>query len=168
MCLVRTALAAAALMAVLVGIVNADTTMTEPAVAPAEAVPSANLDRILSDVVPLSGIIAVFGTIVLLTAIPLMLGYRKEVLRHRTMREMVDQHQPIPPQLLSSNRLPRSDLRRGITLIATGLGLALFFTLFSGLASFSGLWAVGLIPGLIGVGHLVVWKLERKSGNGDV
>jgi len=172
MCLVRTTLVAAMLMALLVGIVNADTTAAEPAAeAPAvqaavPSAPSADLDRVLKDIIPLSGIVAVFGTIILLTAIPLVLGYRKEVLRHKTIREMVDQHTAVPPELLQDARMPKSDLRRGVTLVAAGLGIGLCCALFRGLAGIEGLWAVGLVPACIGAGHLLVWKLEQKKDNG--
>jgi Flp pilus assembly protein TadB len=66
---------------------------------------------------------------------------------------------PVPPELLA--RPPRAtgnrDLRSGLILIGLGIGLVIFFTEVA-----PAVWAIGLIPGLIGVAFLVSWAIERK------
>lgn len=107
--------------------------------------------------------LTVFGAPVLIVAVIMLINYFKARSLHRTVQSMVEKGQPIPPALLASPALPRprSDLRRGIVLVMVGLGLMLF----CGAASDwdGGAWAVGIIPFLIGLGYLLVWKLEAKK-----
>ena len=56
----------------------------------------------------------------------------------------------------------RSDMRRGVVLVMIGLGLILFLGAVNEWEG--GAWAIGVIPFLIGVGYLLVWKLEGKNG----
>jgi hypothetical protein len=49
-------------------------------------------------------------------------------------------------------------MRRGVVLMAIGLGIMVFFGAVSGWSE--GVWALGMIPFLIGAGYLTVWKLE--------
>jgi hypothetical protein len=104
----------------------------------------------------------------------LIYRWRREELWHETIRTLVEHGQPIPPELLQhAGRRPatagdskplgdeRSLFRRGVVLFAVGSGLALMLSV---MAPDSWLWAVGLIPLLVGVGYLVVWKVEGKPG----
>ena len=80
---------------------------------------------------------------------------------HETLRLMIEKGQPIPPELLQSQdspRRPRSDLRTGLVLIAVGIGV--FFLPLGNVSS-----RAGLIPLLMGVAFLIVWKIEsNKNG----
>jgi hypothetical protein len=49
-------------------------------------------------------------------------------------------------------------MRRGVVLIMVGIGVMIFFGAVNDWDG--GAWALGIIPFLIGVGHLIVWKLE--------
>jgi hypothetical protein len=104
----------------------------------------------------------VFGMPVVIVALVLFYRYRRNAMLHRTLAAMIDKGVPIPPELLQPEKPRKSDLRRGITLIAVGLGLVMFF-------AFESRDAVGLgfIPLLIGVGYLIAWKLEQKRPNGQ-
>lgn len=64
-------------------------------------------------------------------------------------RRMVEKGIEPPPELLGSNT--GSDLRRGLVLVFTGVGLLVA----SVLGGSEGLSPAGLIPGFIGVGYLV-------------
>jgi hypothetical protein len=86
---------------------------------------------------------------------------RQHTQRQQTLRLMVEKGVAIPPELLSPPTLKRSDLRRGLVLLGTGVGLSGFFAV-TGLGT-PGLWGVGLIPALIGAGFLLVWKLEPNG-----
>ena len=83
---------------------------------------------------------------------------------HETIRQMIEKGQPIPPELLQpADRQcrPRSDLRRGLIFIATGIGLIVWF-----LVQQNSIWPVALIPLLIGVAFLITWRLDSNK-NGE-
>jgi Domain of unknown function (DUF6249) len=116
--------------------------------------------------VPIVAIVFVtlFGAPVLIVAVIMYFGFSKNRMMHRTIRMMVEKGQPVPPELLAplpSAPPQRSDMRRGVILVMVGLGLMLFLGAANDWEG--GAWAVGLIPLLIGVGYLLVWKLERKK-----
>jgi len=76
--------------------------------------------------------------------------------RHATARRrlelasrMVEKGIEPPPELVGHQR--GNDLRRGLVLVCTGVGL----TLASWLSSGGGVSPAGLIPGFIGIGYLV-------------
>ena len=116
-------------------------------------------------VVPIVGItmLTVFGAPVLIVGVIMFMNYLKARSLHRTVQTMVEKGQPVPAALLAPPAVPRprSDLRRGVILIAIGIGVMTFFGIDEGWHDSA--WAFGLIPGLIGVGYLIVWKLEGKK-----
>ena len=117
--------------------------------------------------VPIFGIIFTFGTPVILVAVILFYRMRKTRLLHETIARLVEKGQPIPEALLSPRSAPQkklSDLRTGIILIAVGLGLSIFFYAITD-RSDANVWAIGIIPLLIGVGYVVAWKLEPEKQN---
>ena len=107
---------------------------------------------------------SIFGAPVLIIAVILYFGFSKNRMMHRTIRMMAEKGQPIPPALLAPP-VPavrqRSDMRRGVVLCMVGLGLMLFFGAVN--AWEGGSWAIGVIPFVIGLGYLLVWKLEGKK-----
>ncbi len=72
-------------------------------------------------------------------------------------RRMVEKGIEPPPELLGSNT--GSDLRRGVVLVFTGVGL-LFASLLGGN---EGLSPAGLIPGFIGIGYLVSHRFAASA-----
>ena len=79
-----------------------------------------------------------------------------------------DQHQPegqpVPAELLAPEvrRVRRrSDVRRGVIWTMVGLGLMVWLAAVNDWEG--GVWSFGLIPFLIGLGYLIVWKLEGKK-----
>jgi hypothetical protein len=54
-------------------------------------------------------------------------------------------------------------MRRGVVLMMIGLGLVIFLGAVNDWES--GSWAIGILPFLIGLGYLLVWKLEGKGHN---
>jgi uncharacterized membrane protein HdeD (DUF308 family) len=106
--------------------------------------------------------LTVFGAPVLIVGVIMLINYFKARSLHRTVQTMVEKGQPVPAALLAPPAVPRarSDLRRGIILVMVGLGIAVFFAATDwGDSS----WSFGAIPFLIGVGYLIVWKLEGKE-----
>jgi Domain of unknown function (DUF6249) len=115
--------------------------------------------------VPIVGIVflTLFGAPVLVVAVIMYFGFSKNRMMHRTIRLMVEKGQPVPPALLAPTPSvrQRSDMRRGVVFVMVGLGLMLFLGAVNEWEG--GAWAVGIIPFLIGVGYLLVWKLEGRK-----
>jgi hypothetical protein len=112
--------------------------------------------------IPIIGIIfsTLFGAPVLIVAAIMFFSYLRSRSLHRTVREMVAKGEPVPPALFAPPPAvrARSDMRRGVVLVMVGFGLMIFFGAVNDWEG--GAWAIGIIPFLIGVGHLLVWKLE--------
>lgn len=112
--------------------------------------------------IPIVGIIfsTLFGAPVLVVGAIMLFSYLKSRSLHRTVREMVAKGQPVPPALFAPPAAirARSDMRRGVVLCMVGFGIMIFFGAVNDWEG--GAWAIGIIPFLIGVGHLLVWKLE--------
>ncbi|PYJ67549.1 MAG: hypothetical protein DME76_14915 [Verrucomicrobia bacterium] len=84
--------------------------------------------------------------------------------RQRTIRMLVEKGQPVPAELLAPATRAvrqRSDVRRGVVWAMIGLGVMVFFGAINDWEG--GIWSLGLIPFLIGLGYLIVWKLEGKK-----
>jgi uncharacterized membrane-anchored protein YitT (DUF2179 family) len=88
---------------------------------------------------------------------------RRTRLIHETALKLAERGQPVPPELFAVTEEPASDLRRGIVLSLVGLAICIL------LYQVNAPWAAGLIPFFMGVGYLIVWKLEGTSdrGKGD-
>jgi hypothetical protein len=111
--------------------------------------------------VPVVAIGGFFLTVILLVIVPLFLYFRRNRLLHETLRTMVEKGMEIPPALLAPPVKPRNDLRFGIIGVSSGIGISLFFLALTGIGD-KNLWAIGLIPLAIGIGYIVVWKLENR------
>jgi hypothetical protein len=112
------------------------------------------------DMIPIFGIVGVFGGGTVVVGLFLYFRYRRNKMLHETLRAMIDKGVNIPPELLSMPPesfapRPRSDLRTGLILIC--VGVSLFLVLDPHAARF------GLIPVLIGVAFLISWIVEKKK-----
>lgn len=103
-------------------------------------------------------IIGVFGSPVVIVIAVLMFRLSRARELHNTIRQLAEKGIPIPPQLFEESNDARRPLRAGVALIALGLGLIVAFLTSDNAA----LWGVGTIPLLVGVGFLVVWRLENQ------
>jgi hypothetical protein len=108
--------------------------------------------------------LSIFGApvlIVIMIGIIALLGNR---MRQRTIRMMVEKGQPVPAELLAPATRGvrrRSDVRRGVVWTMVGLGLMIWIAAVNDWEG--GAWSFGLIPFLIGLGYLIIWKLEGKK-----
>jgi hypothetical protein len=123
-------------------------------------------DEIPAMVIPLVGIVflTIFGAPVLIVITIGLFALLVSRSRQRTIRMMVEKGQPVPPELLASHTRTvrqRSDVRRGVIWTMIGLGAMIFFGAVNDWEG--GVWSIGLIPFLIGLGYLMVWKLEGKK-----
>ncbi|HEX7516156.1 MAG TPA: DUF6249 domain-containing protein [Chthoniobacterales bacterium] len=114
--------------------------------------------------IPIVGIIftTLFGAPVLVVAAVMFFSYLKSRSLHRTVRTMVEKGQEVPAALFAAPPVirARSDLRRGVVLLMVGFGLMIFFGAVNDWEG--GAWSLGVIPFLIGLGYLLVWKLEGR------
>ncbi len=111
--------------------------------------------------------IAFFLMVVLLVGLIQLASYRRDRIRHETLRVMVERGAEIPMALLSPRkRRPASDLRRGVIWLCVGLGTMAALAILAAHEE-NHPWAIGLVPTLIGIGYLVVWKIEARNGNGE-
>jgi Domain of unknown function (DUF6249) len=110
--------------------------------------------------------LSIFGAPVLIV---IMIGVFALIIsrsRQRTIRMMVEKGQPVPAELLAPHTRAvrqRSDVRRGVIWTMIGLGAMIFLGAVNDWEG--GAWSIGLIPFLIGLGYLIVWKLETKKDN---
>ncbi len=115
--------------------------------------------------IPIVGIIftTLFGTPILIVGAIMFFSYLKSRSLHRTVRSMVEKGQEVPAALFVTPPVirARSDMRRGVVLIMVGIGIMIFFGAVNDWEG--GAWAIGVIPFLIGAGHLLVWKLEGNK-----
>ncbi|MEL7304466.1 MAG: DUF6249 domain-containing protein [Myxococcota bacterium] len=110
--------------------------------------------------IPFAAFLFVLG----LVAVPLWFRNRNQLDKQETLRLMVEKGADIPPGLLATEERPRSDLRRGVILISTGIGVSLFLRIVENDDS---AWSLGIVPFAIGVGYLLTHWLEREP-SGDV
>jgi hypothetical protein len=114
--------------------------------------------------IPIIAIIfsTLFGAPVLVVAAIMFFSYLKSRSLHRTVRSMVEKGQEVPAALFAPPPIvrQRSDLRRGVVLLMVGLGLMIFFGAVNDWDG--GAWSLGVIPFVIGLGYLLVWKLEGR------
>lgn len=108
--------------------------------------------------------LALFGTPVAVVATIMYFSFSKSRALHKTVRMMVEKGQPVPESLLNPPPIvrQRSDLRRGVVLLMIGAGLIVFFGAVN--AWEGGVWSIGIIPFMIGLGYLLVWKLDIHRG----
>jgi hypothetical protein len=114
--------------------------------------------------IPIVGIIftTLFGAPVMVVAAIMFFSYLKSRSLHRTVRTMVEKGQEVPAALFAPPPIirARSDMRRGVVLLMVGFGMMIFFGAVNDWEG--GSWSLGVIPFLIGLGYLLVWKLEGR------
>jgi uncharacterized protein DUF6249 len=123
-------------------------------------------DGVPAEVIPLVGIVflSIFGAPVLIVVMIGVFALLVSRSRQRTIRMMVEKGQPVPAELLAPEvrRVRRrSDVRRGVIWTMMGLGLMVWLAAVNDWEG--GAWSLGLIPFLIGLGYLIIWKLENKK-----
>jgi Domain of unknown function (DUF6249) len=117
-------------------------------------------------VIPLVAIVfmTIFGAPVLIVLTIGLITLLVTRMRQRTVRMMVEKGQPVPAELLAPATRAvrqRSDMRRGVVWTMIGVGVMVYLGAINDWEG--GAWSFGLIPFLIGVGYLMVWKLEGKN-----
>ena len=108
--------------------------------------------------------LSIFGSPVVIVVVIGIFSMIATRTRQRTIRMMLEKGQPVPAELLAPATRGirrRSDARRGVVWTMVGLGLMIWLAAVNDWEG--GAWSFGLIPFLIGLGYLIVWKLENKK-----
>jgi hypothetical protein len=119
-----------------------------------------------AEIIPLVGIVflSIFGAPVLIVILIGMFALLVSRSRQRTIRMLVEKGQPVPAELLAPatrTGRQRSDVRRGVVWTMVGIGFIVWLGAVNDWEG--GAWSFGLIPFLIGLGYLIIWKLENKK-----
>jgi len=119
---------------------------------------------------PASVFVPVTLWLAIVAVVAFSLYFRSRRIRevHGTLRAMVEKGVEIPPDLLAPPARKDGDLRKGIIYLASGMGWLLFAMFFFPHIQGAGpevdsLWSIGLIPGMIGLGYLLLWYLRRNK-----
>ncbi len=126
----------------------------------------ARADDLTEVVTPIAIVGTIFGFSALMIGIVAYARHRNQRLRHETIRVALEKGQPLPPELLGrrTGRDPATgDLRRGILLIAVGLGIGLYLFLSPPPGAPDHTWAVGFIPGMMGISFVLSHVLTRRQ-----
>ena len=79
----------------------------------------------------------------------------------------LERGQPLSPELLDrlgqTPRPQRNDLRRGVVGICLGIGLGAFGLVLGQPDAMRPMLAVGLVPLLLGLAYLALWRLSGKK-----
>ncbi len=145
--------------------------MRRPALAfPLALLPAlARASDLTETVTPIALTGTVFGFAALMVGIVVYGRFRSQKLRHETIRLAIEKGQALPGDLLDPGRRrdpATSDLRRGLVLVAVGLGASLFLLLATPPGALEHTWAIGFVPGLMGVAYLVAHALARPRAPG--
>jgi hypothetical protein len=108
----------------------------------------------------------VFGSMTLVSFFMLYFSYRKRRDMLDTVRTAIQSGQTLPASFLEAldskaKPSPDSDLRKAVLLIALGLsGMTVLATVAGEEAGRA--WSIGLVPTLLGIGYLFLWKQSQK------
>lgn len=105
---------------------------------------------------------------VLIVALVLRYQRTRAEMRYRLLLQLAEAGAALPPSLPGEATPQHCDRRRGLVLIAGGLGLSLTLLAlplqFPAGQSLGSLWGLGLLPGVLGLGYLGNWFLTRRGG----
>jgi hypothetical protein len=135
------------------------------AAVPLLAVPTVALAGDVGQTLVSIGVPAIIFSFVLVIVLgAFFLGYRETKEKQETLRLAIEKGVAIPPELIAAARgesTPDRDLRRGIrqVFIGIGVGVLLWFV-----APYRGVWAVGAMLVIFGLGHIVAAWVGRRAG----
>lgn len=99
----------------------------------------------------------ILGVLMPVLVVGLILWYKahRTKLLHETALKLAEKGQPVPAELFADQSSTSGSLRQGVVLLMLGIGICLALYL-CGIK----FWAIGIIPLFMGLGYLMVWKLE--------
>ena len=124
------------------------------------------MENFIDSIVPIFGIIGVFGMPVFIIAIVLYFKSKEKAQFHESMQKLIESGQELSPELLQSipgyveDETKKNDIRSGVILMGVGAGIGLLG--YFGLSN-SVVWAVGLLLGAIGIATLAYGIYAKKN-----
>ena len=115
-------------------------------------------------IIGILAITLIFGGPIMVVGIVLYSRYRRRQLLHESMNKLIDSGREIPDNLfneIEGTNDHDESLRKGMT--STGLGIALAISL--SLIADPKVGSLGLIPLMIGLAHLLIWKVNANQKN---
>lgn len=112
--------------------------------------------------VPILGILAVFGTPVLIVYLIVRATTRRRELMHENINRLLEQGKDIPPELLNAfqkQASPESDLYRGIRLSLVGVAIIIALSMLAGFE----VGSLGFIPMALGLAQVITWKIQQNK-----
>lgn len=126
---------------------------------------SGDLALMIPIIVPTVTMLVIGGTIALITYF--RFRRRREV--QETIRVAIEKGQELPTEFLETISSPKDrpkkdqDLRRGIVLLAVGVGIGAFGILIGEEDAVRPLMGIGSIPFLIGLALTALWALRTRN-----
>ena len=119
--------------------------------------------------VPIFGIIFIFGIPIVAIIGGIMYASRRARLQQELLMKLAETGQPIPPELFNSDlfdrrRSGKSPLRGGLVVSAAGIGVMLYGWILGE----TSLVAAGLIPLVIGLALLLAAVIEGRKAKAPV
>ncbi|WP_028081348.1 DUF6249 domain-containing protein [Solimonas soli] len=111
-----------------------------------------------TDVTGIIAVVMAFALPAVIVIAVLLYRLRQQRLQNEIIAKLAASGQSIPPELLVT-RCARSNLSRGLTLLAVGMALALAFYLTGQHHA----WPWALIPVFIGIARLLSWAIEERA-----
>ncbi|MCA9695448.1 MAG: hypothetical protein KC636_38070 [Myxococcales bacterium] len=109
--------------------------------------------------------LAFLGMLVITVIVVVRIRHRTEERRLELVRGYIERGMEPPVSLFPSSA--RVDLRRGIVLMATGLGMLAASMVAHEATAIASFGPAGLIPGFIGLGYLVSYTVSRLTARGE-
>ena len=133
--------------------------------AAADAPPAdSTLGKVADNLVP----IVLFLAIALTFCLKYYFAHRTRQDVQNTVRVALERGEPLTPELLDrlgqTSPPKKTDLRRGVIGIVLGIGLGAFGLVIGEPDAVRPMLAVGLVPLLLGLAYLVLWRLSGDKG----
>jgi len=113
--------------------------------------------------------IAFFAALALILGLFYFFKYLGRMQTQRTVRTALERGQELSPELLDRlgepRKSPQGDLRRGMIAIALAVGLALFGVALGEEGAIRPLLASAMLPLLIGIAYLILWRMDRTTSD---
>lgn len=119
-----------------------------------------SMNTFFEAMIAIVAIIMVFGMPLMIVGLVLFARHKRQALINDRVNKILESGQEIPPGVFDEAvGKEKSTYSKGVMLIAIGLGVFIFL---GSLAGFN-VGSVGLIPALIGLAHIVIWKTDETA-----
>ncbi|MXW20997.1 MAG: hypothetical protein F4Z95_09370 [Gammaproteobacteria bacterium] len=128
------------------------------------------MDEFMGGLVGFAAVVLIFGPAIVIPVAWFYFKFKRDRDIQNTLRTALEKGHEVPAELLEQISQPKAqpkkdqDLRRGVVLVAVGLGIGAFGYLVGEDDAFGPLAGIGSIPLLIGLGLTLLWILRTRQG----